>query len=277
MIDVKNCKAPDCRLSAVHGSKFCWEHHTEKDAYRLKLEHDVLEGADFSGSVFCGVDLKGLNLSGMKAPGADFTGADLYKVSFAGASLNGTSFNRSRINYTSFDLADLRNACLDNCLGKTPSFIGANMEQCQAKYTVITDSNLSEANMELSNWQGATLSFCDLTRLKAKKMHAPWTNMMGSILKHGEFELAVLGGSMMDGVQAPEANFNRSNLLGVSARAATFCGSKFYYARLTAGIFVGADFTNADLTRAVLRTTSFFDARMDGAKMESAVLDRARF
>jgi len=273
----KDCIKPDCRLPAIHNSDFCWEHLKDRDAYRLKLEQDVLNGVDFSDACFRGVDLRGLNLSGMKAPRTDFSGADLYKVSFAGATLNNSLFSRSRVNYTSFDLADMRNSCLNNCLGKTPNFIGANLRQCEAKYTVITDANLSEANMELSNWQGSTLSFCDLTRVKAAKIHAPWSNLMGTILKHGEFEFAVLGGCMMDGVQATEANFNRANLLGVSARAGSFNESSFYYARLTAGIFVGADFTNADLTRAVLRVTSFFDARMDDAKMEAAVLDRAKF
>ena len=277
MTKPKTCGIAGCRLPAIHASLHCWEHITDIDQYRQQIEKDVLDGVDFTGAIFIGADLRGLNLSGIKAVGADFTGADLYKVSFAGGSLAGANFNRSRMNYTSFDIADLRGSCLNNSIGKMPSFIGANMEKCQARYSVITDANLSEAGMNLSDWQGATMSFCDLTHVKANRIHAPWTNLMGSILKHGEFEFAVLGGSMLDGVQASGADFKRSNLLGVSARAATFRDCNFYYARMTAGIFIGADFAGADLSRAVLRTASFYDAVMDGVKMENAVLDRAKF
>jgi len=277
MDNLKTCSQRGCKLPAINDCDTCWEHLQDKDGFRKKLEQDVATGRKYASAVFVGADLSHLNLAGMIAPGANFDGADLYKVIFVAANLQNCSLKRCHINYTSFDRVNLRGSCLDNCIGKTPSFIGADLTATKAWRLVFTDANLSSADLGKSDWQGATIAFSDLSKVNARELHAPWSNLMGSILSHADFEFAVLGGSILDGAQASHSSFVRAILIGVSARATSFRDSRFHYARLTAGLFNMADFTNADLTRAVLRTASFHDARLDGADMDRAILDRARF
>ena len=58
------CTQPECGRPALHQTTACWQHCTDREAFRRKISAEALGGEDLSHASMAGADLGAIDLSG---------------------------------------------------------------------------------------------------------------------------------------------------------------------------------------------------------------------
>jgi uncharacterized protein YjbI with pentapeptide repeats len=193
-----------------------------------------LRGANLDGAKFQAVKLDGADLREASAHSAEL--GDLRGVNFAGASLENVYLQNAE--GCDFRKADLRRAWLD--FGSSNSYTECDFtdarlaqfqgQRCQFAGSVFEGANLSDGQVEGSDFFGAYLKRADLSRLHGAESKFDATNLAGAVLFR--------------------ADLRKASLVNADLRRADLRGAVLSGADLTGARIAGADFAGAMLTGA---------------------------
>ncbi|OGW83652.1 MAG: hypothetical protein A2987_04730 [Omnitrophica bacterium RIFCSPLOWO2_01_FULL_45_10] len=132
------CKSGGCEDLALYSLDVCWEHLSDRDAYKKKLIDLLNNGSDLTGCNLKKVDLKNAHLEKARLPKSNLSQANL-----SGAHL----FDAKLVN------ADLVGADLSRC----------ELAHCDLRDADLTKSNLQNSRLWNARLEGANLNEADLT------------------------------------------------------------------------------------------------------------------
>lgn len=261
------------------------------DLERAILREAVLDRADLTGASLVGADLRGGNLRGAclkgakllgaLVAGARLDGADLEGADFSNADLSQATLNGARGPRASFEAARLDGASLQEGSFEGAAFVGAslvdadlraaNLKRADLEGAVGRGANLTGATLEgLRSCQGADFSGACFREVRAPESSWAKANLESADFSHAElqradFSRARLRGATLDAADAREGVFYRADL-----EQATVVEANLFHAIFEQAVLVGTD-----LSRANLYGAYFVDARIESARTEGAILDRA--
>ena len=154
------------------------------------------------------------------------------------------------LSHSSLRRVQLRGALLAN------SFLaGSDLTNGDLSAADLSGSNLSECKLVGTHFDGATLSWANLTGVLAGLLPSP-----ASRRRHSR--TAVMPSQIVDEQWS---------------RATTFDGAMMRYCRLQEGIFRGVSFRGAKLLGAFLESATFDGAHFEGADLDSAEIGKTTF
>ncbi|OGW75802.1 MAG: hypothetical protein A2Z72_05310 [Omnitrophica bacterium RBG_13_46_9] len=156
-----NCGFEQCKGHALTGAIFCWNHISDKDAYRENIVKLINEGASVKGGNFSKADLSNMNLARV-----DLTGANLSRANLSNSNL----FDANLTN------AELLGADLSNC-----DLTSANLHGSDLTRSCLHGARLWHANLEGANLIEATMSNCDLWNTRLFNIRLWRTDFMHAI------------------------------------------------------------------------------------------------
>ena len=275
-----------------------------KDLSGLHFRKGDLSQADFTGSILINANMSNATFKGVSFFACDMRGANLENACFARADFRGATVVGANLTGADFEKADMREGVIleRNPTNKTLSgsinnskaktiFSGSrlsetNLSGASANYADFSDADLSgvignDADFSHANFEGANLSGADFTGSNLKN-----ANMKSSIISGTKLDEAETAGLNMDDALTEDRMGSKLEALGktleqlleehtawiaTAGKSGTRLDLSGYDLRhvlnlkkfsLTAVKAVGANFLNQDL---------------QGASLQSAVMDRADF
>ncbi len=234
------------------------------DMTREQLLAAVARRESFANRELLDVDLAGIDMSGM-----DFRGATLSRGKFAGA--NFQNANLSEVDFGQADLsgADLTGAILDSASFRKAKLDGVKIAKASLVETIFSGVALAGADFSGCTGLGADFSKCDLAGCRFTGTNLPRADFSNAKLARADFAGAAIGKSLLEGVEAQEANFAGADLTGLNAsEGADFTGSNFTKVRAAGASFDRSKFDRVDFSRAILERAQFSEASLREAKFD---------
>lgn len=267
--DFTDCQFDDCTFEHVRASHAHFTRArfnacraasaslTETDFQQAYLRACTFQNADLRASIW-----KAAKLTACDFSKANFDDAQCLQISLTDCLLPGVhalnaafiraTFSKCVLADATFDASDLTGATLLGCEAMRARFVGANLKGLRTlKGTDLRQANLSRAQLEKASMQDTNLSQASLRE---------------SCLSHGFLKNCDLTGTDAWHLQARRADFTGSCIVRASWR-----GANLMQARMNQVVLQDVDLTGANLHAAETRT-----ARVQGLKLEQALLTRCR-
>lgn len=277
----------------------------------LEHQHRVLPGIDLTGVDLSGLDLRGfdfsgawmesVNLAASNVSGCNFRGAVLAHADLRGCIAIGSDFSAANLG-----AADLAEAVFDQSELGGAILMQANLAQSSLRGARVTGVNLVESRWGPADWTGAHLAGNTFYQLQMRDVVLADADLTGATfvecdLAGADFSAALLAGAsfitcglqgvhmtgaraagvifvkdtVLDGLDAPQADFSQSNWGGCRAVGARLEGAKLDGANLAMADLRRADLTRASFKGALMRKTRLGHARLAGANGHDAILSLA--
>ena len=192
---------------------------------------------------FIGCDFSAFNFVEIDILSCTFEDCIFDNTNFIKGRQTGSRFVRCTMNSTSFVTPELSNAEFKDSMLNNARFVGgAVMQKCSFSGSVVTESNLREADLTNANFSGAELTKSDLGA--AKLWHA---NFDKAIAKHTQFIESRLEGSSFIRANMMEASLMQADIRGCNFAQANLYSVSFLHATLGETRFAGAYLENTIL------------------------------
>lgn len=217
-----------------------------------------------------GVRWPAVHLPGRAMHGADFSRADLRGACLDDCVGKGASFRRAR----------LRGATLNRFEGSGADFTGADSSSIQASRIELSDAvlvrtRLDEADLRYARLlraqlRGASLIGADLTHAILRWADIEGADFRGAVLVAADLKRLKLRHAHFEGARFDRSNLSGCDLEGMSLPEASFSLCNLAHALLTASHMPGASFAGADLRHAGLAEVSWPGCDLGSADMTGA-------
>lgn len=272
-----------------------------QDLSGLDFRHANLTNADFSGST-----LNGANLSHCECQNASFFACDLNKANmkagnFARCDFRGASIVNADLTDANFESADLRRGVMMNYLGDSSEsqwnqkgetkLSGSLVRDTDMSHIMATNTNFSDANLVGVKMHDARLRDCNLDGANLAN-----ADLSGSDMSGANVENAVVDGIVLTAVAGERTQIKglidkqnaRKNLkdedmdlialIGEHTKWIESAGREGRQLNLSEyDLSEEKGLRDYPLTVIIAAGSKFTGLYMEGAKMESSVLDRADF
>ena len=216
---------------------------------RLDLEGVPLGRQHLAEAVELRIRLAGANLSGVVMSGVDLTGIDL---DLSGANLSNANLSEADLSGLDLSGADL---------------FGANLGRAR-----LFGTDLSHANLSSTNLRDTALSRDD------RRPNPPCDDREGQATIRLEGALlaqADLTGARMAGIDLSSADLSAALMQSAHLSDACLRDANLTLTDLSQANFTRADLSEASLVNAIVHETVLRGARLDGASLASAVVERS--
>ena len=280
---------------------------------QLLIEHDcrVLPGMDLTGVDLSGLDLRGFDFSGAwmesvnlgtsNVSGCNFSGAVLAHADLRGCIAIGADFSAANLGG-----AQLAGAVLDQSELGAAVLMRSALAESSLRGARVAGANLIESTWGPADWTGAhlagntfyqldmrglVLAEADLSGANFVECNLAGVDFSGALLEKANFITCDLRGARMegarasgvvfvkdtvlDGLDAPRADFSQSNWGACSAVRARLGQARLEGANLSMADFGQADLARASFKGALLRKTRLSHASLVGANGHDAILSLA--
>ncbi len=225
------------------------------------LTRAVLRNAELCGAVLAEAQLDDADFGEATATAADFRGAsgeraqltdtDLSGARFDGARLPAVDLSRARLDATCFEQAQLPKARFFEATGKATVFTAAGLQGAQADDASLCDAKLDGADAAGSSWERAKLDGATFHSASLIEACFVRCSCRATILS-----CANLTRARLDKADFSDAAFLKTNLMMASLEGALLC--------------------NADLRGSNLYSVASWQAKLDGANFELALLGKTQ-
>lgn len=251
------------------------------DLRGASLRHAHCEGTDFSGARLDGAHLEygdftdadftaasmlaanceaalfdrarmtSLRAAECHAPAASFADSVLAGADFARADLRGARFHRGVLDGASFADAECAKTEWYGAHAEGACFAKAQLQRSRADaQTVMRTADLSDAALDLANWEGVDLRHARLTRARLDG-----ADLSGARADEASLAQASARGARLDKARLTHADLTQINLFGGSLRRARVSHAKFDSANLYGMDGYGANLGAASLDGAMTGRT----------------------
>ncbi len=269
------------------------------------LQRANLTLTDLSEAIFDGADMSDATminavLARTQANGTNFDGAVLISTIFEdavlsegqeattlrGANLNGASIIGSALDGVILDDATMIGVIVGRANdAQNTSLRGASLRRAYMVGALVADAELDAATFESAELQNATFINCsydgaifdsaDLTGAALRGEDLTNTRWANANLTQANFSNAVMNNTIIDGIQARQADMSRVVMHEGSARAAELNESNWTRLRGSFIDFTGANLFEANMTGVQIENITFDDvgaqnANFDGARIRDS-------
>lgn len=204
--------------------------------------------------------LDGAHLAGADWPGIDLSEAPLMAADLSDSNLTDAKLVRAKAERANFSGAVLRRADVQEIQALVANFAGAD---------------LSEANGQKGWFQAACLSGAILTRAGLREANFAMADLAGACLQSADLTYAVLQPTIIRGADFSSANLTGAWLSGLVLREATFLGARFTGATLSGCDMEGMELPDANFERASLVDAMLTGSRIRRGCFRAADVRRA--
>jgi uncharacterized protein YjbI with pentapeptide repeats len=152
-------------------------------------------------------------------------------------------------------------------LGETVANCGRSPQGCNLK-----DADLTNANLEGTDFQGANLKGADLAGADLSGATLQGDNLSSADLAGAELIGANLQGANLQDVNASNADLAGADLQGDNLSGATFAGADLEDANLSGANLSGVNFSGANMSDTNVRGSNLRDADLATASLAGAVM-----
>ncbi len=297
-------------FSGLNLSQVIFAHSTFNNC---KFDKAELVGACFEKSVFKGkvsfqeADLTDANFITSSAEEIDFTSALMARVRMMHANYDKAVFEKALMYSADLTALQAAGAILREADITKGDLEKVNLRYADAQYAKLRKVNLTQALLDEADFSHADLTEAVLDQVDAQKAKfeeaimeyakAQNANFRGTMLKKIQARGIDLTDSDLEEVQAEYANFSKSLMDNVNARYATFEQAVFedahaHCADFTSTVMEGLKGERMDISSSILHETNLrnaglkdsvmlevdgYRAKLNGAILENANLEFARF
>lgn len=248
--------------------------HTSASAIGFSL---VLDSIDLSG-----IELKGANLNGASLQGTRWQNPDNDAI----ANLTDAQLQAANLTDADLSRVTLQGANLLHAILNQANLTGANLKSANLSSTQMVEANLQqavlvEASLTGANLGAANLAKADLSAARLSRASALGTNLQQANLKASDWQGADLSKADLSRANLNNANLNAASLQNTNLQQAQMQKANLRNADLTQADLTGADLTGADLQGAIFAQSNSIQSdqfiETPAAEAKSAVVEGVDF
>jgi uncharacterized protein YjbI with pentapeptide repeats len=241
---------------------------TREQVQQRAARGETLAGADLTALDLSGLQLAGVDLQGALLAGALLREADLSGANLAGADLAAADLSGASLTVAVLAEADLTGARLDGANLTGAQLAGANFERASLLAAVLDGAVAS----------GASFAAADLTRASLARAALDGADLSGSTLAGARFAGAALTDASVEGARGVGIDMAGADLTRLRAAAGPdFRNGSFRGASAEESMWERARLDGADLSFARMQRADFTKATLVEARLHAADLRGARF